>query len=80
MDGTCGQCGGEWYTKFWLGKLAVRDQFEDRRWKNDILIGPKERGSWERLGLFGSEYGPMMNSCENGNEPRVSMQCRYFLD
>jgi hypothetical protein len=71
---------GELHTEFWLGKLTERDQFEDRSWKNNILIGPKETGSWDGLGLSGSEYGPVMNSYEKGNEPRVSMQFRYFLD
>ena len=36
-------------------------------------------GSCE-LNLSGSEYRPVMESCEHGNEFGVCLKCRVFLD
>jgi hypothetical protein len=51
------------------------------RWDDNIEMDLKEIGwSWHGLHLAGSEYGPVEDSCEHGNEPPDSIKCWEILE
>jgi hypothetical protein len=51
-----------------------------RRWEDNIKLDPGEEVWGHGLDRSGSEYGPVVGSCECGNEPSGSLKCGEFFE
>jgi len=70
------------HTIFWLEKLMGTDHLEDLGIDEKIILDwilRKQGWGWE-LDSSGSRQGPVMGSCERGNEPLGTIKGKEFLD
>ena len=69
-------------TGFWWGNLRERDHLDGADIDGSIIlkwiVWQSDRGAW--TGLIWLIIGQVRGSCECGNEPSGSIQCREFLD
>jgi len=81
IGGACSTYKGEVNPGFWWGDLREINHLEDLDEDGRIMLNwIFESGMGHGLDSSGSGYRQVAGSCECGNEPSGSINCREFLD